>query len=90
MTTPSTRLYCVAGGEREKLGDAMSTEQQTYEVTKTDDEWRQELSPEQYAVLRKAGTEPAFAVAYTDSEDPGVYHCAACSNPLFRSETKFH
>ncbi len=62
----------------------------TFEVTKSDDEWRAELSPEQYAVLRKAGTERAFTGAYTDTEDPGVYRCAACKNPLFRSDTKYH
>lgn len=65
-------------------------EAETFEVTKTDEEWRQELSPEQYSVLRQAGTERAFTGAYTDTEDPGLYKCAACGNPLFRSETKYH
>lgn len=62
----------------------------TYDVTKADEQWREELSPEQYAVLREAGTERAFSGAYTDTEDPGVYKCAACQNPLFRSDTKYH
>lgn len=62
----------------------------TFEVEKTEAEWKSELTAEQYAVLRQAGTERAFAGAYTDTEDPGLYKCAACSNELFRSDTKFH
>lgn len=62
----------------------------TFEVEKTEDEWRSELTPEQYQVLRQAGTERAFSGAYTDTEDPGLYKCAACGNELFRSDSKFH
>jgi peptide-methionine (R)-S-oxide reductase len=61
-----------------------------YEVQKTDDEWRKELSPEEYRVLRKAGTEPAYKGEYTDTETEGVYHCRACGTELFRSTEKFH
>lgn len=68
----------------------MTTEPQTFEVDKTDEQWRQELSPEEFQVLRQAGTERAFSGAYTDTEDPGVYKCRACGNPLFASDTKFH
>ena len=58
-------------------------------VNKTEEEWRQELGPERYQVLREKGTEPPFTGAYTHSKETGMYRCGACGTDLFSSETKF-
>ena len=58
-------------------------------VIKTDEEWKKQLTPEQYAVARKKGTEGAFTGKYYKLHDKGMYHCVCCGNPLFSSETKF-
>ncbi|MFI0938104.1 peptide-methionine (R)-S-oxide reductase MsrB [Streptomyces sp. NPDC021020] len=60
-----------------------------YEVNKSDEQWREELSPQEYAVLRQAGTERPFTGEYTDTKTEGVYACRACGAELFRSATKF-
>jgi peptide-methionine (R)-S-oxide reductase len=60
-----------------------------YQVEKSDAEWREQLSANEYAVLRKAGTERAFTGEYTDTKTVGVYRCRACQAELFQSETKF-
>jgi len=59
-------------------------------VVKSDEQWRAELSPEEYRVLREAGTEAPFAGEYTDTETNGIYACRACGAELFRSDAKFH
>ena len=60
-----------------------------FQVTKTDEEWRQILTPEQYRVLRQEGTERPFANKYNANKDPGAYHCAGCDLPVFSSEAKY-
>ncbi len=58
-------------------------------IKKTDEEWRDQLNPDEYAVCRQHGTERAFTGQYWDTKTPGVYHCAGCGEPLFDSDTKY-
>ena len=58
-------------------------------MEKTDQEWREELSPERYNILREAGTEPPFSGEYTYSKEDGIYRCGACGAELFSSDSKF-
>jgi peptide-methionine (R)-S-oxide reductase len=58
-------------------------------IIKSEEEWKKQLTPEQYAVARQKGTERAFTGKYFDSHEKGTYYCACCGNELFKSDTKF-
>ena len=58
-------------------------------IEKTEQEWRAQLTPAQFEVTRRAGTEPAFTGEYHDDKAPGIYRCVCCGQPLFRSDEKF-
>jgi methionine-R-sulfoxide reductase len=64
-------------------------DEKEYEVTKTDEEWKSELSPDRYAVLRKAGTEPAWSGELLHVDGEGVFRCAGCGAELFDTDSKF-
>ena len=68
---------------------SMKSTDRAYTVTKTEEKWRDELSPAEYQVLRQAGTERPFVGEYTDTTTEGVYACRACGAELFTSDTKF-
>lgn len=61
----------------------------TDKIVKTEEEWKKELTPEQYRVTRQKGTERAFTGEYNDTKEKGLYVCVCCGNPLFDSSTKF-
>lgn len=61
----------------------------SFEISKTEEEWKQQLTPDQYFVIREKGTERPFTGKFENHWEPGVYNCAACGNELFLSNTKF-
>ncbi len=68
----------------------MTKNEQSDHIVKSDDEWRQSLSPEAYSVTRKHGTEAAFSHPYNEEKRDGIFHCVCCNQPLFSSRSKFN
>jgi peptide-methionine (R)-S-oxide reductase len=89
----SRQFFIIFPGDKimtEKLSDPLAKDQMAREkITKTEAEWRQQLTPEQYQVARACGTERAFTGKYWNKHDDGTYHCVCCGALLFGSETKF-
>jgi methionine-S-sulfoxide reductase/methionine-R-sulfoxide reductase len=82
--------YCGLGGTGVSCPIGIDADATNDEWSRTDREWRELLSTEQYAVLREAATELPFSGEYVDTDDDGLYHCAACGNALFDSRAKYH
>ena len=82
----SSLLACAQESENQQTDN----QEHMYKVNKTEEEWKEELSPEEYRVLREKGTERAFSNEYNDNKKEGVYYCAACHNTVFTSKTKFN
>ena len=81
-------FLCFSCGNAQKQ-DTAKTETETFEITKTNAEWKEILSPEEYRILREAGTERPFSSEFNSNKAEGTYVCAACATPLFESKHKF-
>ena len=73
----------------DKTGKDQGTDTMGDKIEKSDEEWRKQLTPEQYRIARQKGTERAFTGEYYDSKEPGTYECVCCGTPLFDSDAKF-
>ena len=81
-------FFCIACNSSAQK-DEKGKQEKTYEVEKTDEEWKAELSTMEYNVLRKAATERPFSSPLNDVKEPGTFVCAACGNPLYETKHKF-
>ena len=88
LAAASVSLLAAAPAGSQK-GQRMPEQAEKEKIVKSDAEWQKELTPDQYRILRQAGTERAFTGAYWDNHAKGTYVCAADGNPLFSSDTKF-
>lgn len=82
-----TALLFSCNGVAQKKAEKKS--QETFEITKTDAEWKKELSPEEFKILREAGTERPFSSKLNDIKEAGTFVCAACGKELYKTENKF-
>lgn len=82
-------ISCSKPNSKETKMEKSNSNQNTFKVQKSEEEWKKELSPDQYAVLREAGTERPFSGEYNMHFEQGTYTCGACGEPLFTSESKF-
>ncbi|NNF02237.1 MAG: peptide-methionine (R)-S-oxide reductase MsrB [Bacteroidia bacterium] len=89
ITTISFLLIAFLSGCQTNQQAVMQEQDNQFPVNKTENEWKQELSAEEYRVLREKGTERAFTGEFYKHNESGVYTCAACQNPLFTSDTKY-
>ncbi|KPM30441.1 Peptide methionine sulfoxide reductase MsrB [Croceitalea dokdonensis DOKDO 023] len=89
LLTLVTLVACQGTSQKNNTAQASNTEDNVFSVTKTDEEWRKELTEMEYYVLRKAATENAFSSDLLNNKEKGTYVCAGCATPLFRSENKF-
>lgn len=84
-----TVFLLLAGASHVIFADCDAKETAVGQICKSDDEWKKELTPEQYQIMRQKGTERAFTGKYYQTREKGVYRCAACGAELFSSDTKF-
>ena len=80
---------CNSNAQKKEMAKQDTQEQNKFKISKTDAEWKAELTADQYYVLRKEGTEAPFSSPLNKNYKPGIYVCAGCKTPLFKSEHKF-